>query len=1191
MAKFQGFSMVSFLLFLLPVNFVVFAAPGIPVAAGPGLDQDGNGVEDILDSWQAGRTDWFDLQQRSRHSRLPASGQICQDAAGFPGSIRPAPGSWSAGRVRLIALGNSRKVLDRAGQAAALAGEFAVIHDLEEFGGIRVISVDQAALLAFLDRDFDGRLFLDRDGLPALVHSRLQVGADQVAAGTWRLGEDWSATVAILDSGCDTAHGDLGDYAQDDVDGPPPAVGDAADWYSAAGGWPLFQGYRVVGWHDVSDDFPAAQGPWDYYYHGTALASVVAGSGDVDPDYRGLNPGGRLTVVKFYDFDGVWHTWAGDFLAACAWTLENRDTYRVRTVLAAVNWEVDLGLSEAMDAFLDAGIVPVAAMGNFGDDPAGPGFPASLPGVLTVGSIDPDGAVSAFSGRGLVGQNKPDLLAPGGGVTAADNEPDDSYSMRQGTSLAAAHVAGALYLLEEALVDNGIHLPADRTSALTRMALLRASCARVDQAAEPGGQGSVILPGHDVPDRIRGWGLVRVDAAVRAVLLSLFPGDEQTDTLSLDFQRPVTARRLALEPGVRYLVEAVPQAGLDVDLAVVGSRDLDSDPFGTGIPRENAQGPGVSEFTFYHAGPDDWAFLVVRRVAGSGRVTLRVTEADGFTEQSLAVQLPGKMVSAPNVGHLAGCSGPTIVVPSRVEVDYVARAANVMDSHGISLPGWPVFVFPHSSAQGGLSQPLVWNLDGIDGDEIVFSSEFGSVYFFNRLGAWNREELDFNVPLTTPVGVQEVNGDRRVLVLDRNGTLFSWSWGPVLEFSTDLGYSGPLDPAVGQLAAGPEEELAIAFAGGRVLVVDSSGNTLPGWPVDLGTELETRPVLCDLDEDGLHEIILPDLDQATGILRFFVLTGSGEAGPGNGSVVPAPSGGNWLMISSPVVAGRYGTGDLRVSVSGLVDNGLAGSSARWSLGLGCLQVPGIPVSETLPGLEVRATTSQGVLNLQNALLPTPLAWDFLGGTGTEVATIIGLDWTELLYGLTAIHGSEAAWILPTRMQRPLEGRIPLRPGGSSGSGLTAAGGLLIQLDSEVFLQVRVLDDILGLLPVPKGHGLAPCWSSARADQRNSAAYPLRTVLTPVPGNPVVSGRLAVYPNPGSGRFRFLLEPGEGRMPGEIRVFDLRGRLVRALASAAGEGLPVWDGLDGNGRRVAAGTYLAQANLKGMRFTTRFVVTR
>ena len=43
----------------------------------------------------------------------------------------------------------------------------------------------------------------------------------------------------------------------------------------------------MVGWQDVTDDFPESQGPWDYHYHGTALASVVAGSGTVDPDLRG----------------------------------------------------------------------------------------------------------------------------------------------------------------------------------------------------------------------------------------------------------------------------------------------------------------------------------------------------------------------------------------------------------------------------------------------------------------------------------------------------------------------------------------------------------------------------------------------------------------------------------------------------------------------------------------------------------------------------------------------------------------------------------------------------------------------------------------------------------------------------------------------------------------------------------------
>jgi flagellar hook assembly protein FlgD len=46
----------------------------------------------------------------------------------------------------------------------------------------------------------------------------------------------------------------------------------------------------------------------------------------------------------------------------------------------------------------------------------------------------------------------------------------------------------------------------------------------------------------------------------------------------------------------------------------------------------------------------------------------------------------------------------------------------------------------------------------------------------------------------------------------------------------------------------------------------------------------------------------------------------------------------------------------------------------------------------------------------------------------------------------------------------------------------------------------------------------------------------------------------------------------------LRVFDLRGRLVRTLTErgyAAGEVSILWDGKDDAGRRQAAGTYLVQ----------------
>ena len=1180
------FGLSSLIVFaaILMTLAVTGPAAGVSLSSLSPLDQDGNGREDALDHWLQGHESWEDLRQRSAHGRNP-DGAVFWPAEQVGDKALPTAGDWSAGAVRLICLGGDRGALAEAGDRAAKAGSFRVIHDLDHFGGVQVLSLDEDALRAFLERSVSGRLVLDREGRPALADSRWQVGADQAAAGPWQLGEDWSATVAILDSGCDTAHGDLGDYGGDNADGPAPAVGDDDDWYPASEGWPLFEGYRVVGWHDVTDDFPQSQGPWDYYYHGTALASVVAGSGSVDPALHGLNPGGRLTVVKFYDFDEVWHTWAGDFLAACAWTLENRDQYRVRCVLAAVNWEEDLGLSEAMDAFLDVGIVPVVAMGNFGSDPAGPGYPAILPRVLTVGSTDPDGAVSSFSGQGLSGQDKPDLVAPGGAVTAADNEPDDTYSTRQGTSLAAAHVAGAVFMLEEALQDNAIHLPNDAQAALTRMALLKGTAARVTPLVPA-------ATSQDGPDLLRGWGGLRVDAALQAALVPLFPGADQLDTLSQDFQRPVIGRRLVLSPGIRYLVEAVPEAGLDIALSVVDPGQLADDPGGDLVLRSNVNEAGVSEFLYVHAQADSWVFLAVQEVEGAGQVTLRVREADTFAFPSSQVTLPGDLTGAANFGQLTPSSDRHLVIPSRVSVDHLARSINVFDTGGNLVTGWPVFFFPRVSAQGGISQPVVWNLDGSPGDEIAASSDYGSVYFLNRLGAWWREDLAFNVELTTLVGLERADGLRQVATLDEGGKLRAWSWGPQLELETSLGIGQPLDPAVGQLVAGAGDELVVAFRGGQVLVTDALGNIQPGWPVDLGVSLENRPVLCDLDEDGLHEIIIPDLDPAGGTIRVHVLRGDGQPGPGDGEQVAPPGGGRWFAVSDAAVVGRYGTGDLRVSFLGLVDNGLEGARNRWRAATCALTTQGSVWSELLAGLEVRATTAQGVLDLQHARLATPTAWDFLGGTGTEPAFMFDLRWSEILYGLTDIPGSSAGWLQPTMSGRPLAGTIPLRLGGAGGQALTVFSSVHVPLGEGISLRGQLVDDRMNLWPVSAGHSSSQPWFSERADQRNSGAYPLPQDMSPVVEAPSLPfSDLSVFPNPGRGRFRFSLGTQEGQDAFRIQVYDLRGRRIRDLNYDPAAKSWGWDGRDQQGRRVAAGTYFAVARQGHRQLSARFVLTR
>ncbi len=1169
---------------------VGFAAPTPPPSF---TDLDADGVEDLLQDFARGRVA-FDALREAATAAGDAHRLQAASAGRDAPAVSPASGAAALGQLRVLVLGASPAGVAAAADKAALGGACRVLQSFTGFGGGGVLAVDAAGLRALLADPPGRRLLLDREGVPALDVSRGLVGVPQVTTGAWALGDDWSSSIAILDSGCDTAHGDLGDDEDDDVDGPPPAVGDAADWYPSDAGWPLFQGFKVVGWHDVTDDFPDAAGPWDYHHHGTALASVAAGAGRVDPDLRGVAPAARLTVVKFYDFDGVWRAWAGDFLAACDWLLAHRDVHRVGPVVLAVNWNDDLGIGDAMAALRSAGMTPVAAAGNDGLDEGAPGWPASSPDVLTVGAVNDAGALAAYSTRGASGGAKPDLLAPGGGlspeagrITCADNEPDDSYSGRVGTSLAAAHVAGLVHLLDEALAENGVALPRDAAAVGLRAGLLKLTAAPVTAAETADGAGTVSLGDHLRFDAERGFGVARIDAAVRAALQPLLPGQDQADTLTADWTRPVAARRLNLQAGVRYLIEIVPGVGLDAMLTVGDPRRLAGDPRGESVVRENSHGPGVSEFIYFTAPDDGWFLMAVHRVAGAGQVLLRLHEADTFPVQAGAAVLPGQLTGAPNVGRFGSYAGPSFVVPSRVAVDQVARSVQVLDVEGRVRPGWPSYVFPPASAQGGLLQPLVWDLDGAAGDEIVLASDFGMVYFFDQAGEDVTVEVALNRPLTLPVGVETAGGQRRVVVLDRLGTAHAWSAGGVPQATRALGVIQPLSPAAGVLD-GVHEAVVVSFADGTITALDPDLQALPGWPVSLGAALTVPPILCDLDDDGAHEVVQAVHDAGTGQVVLRILRGDGSAFTADGAVVPSPLGGSWVDIGTPVVAGRYGDGDLHVAVSGVASNGLGGASARWSLGLGKAFFDGGVASEILPGFQIGATTSEGVLELDTVLLPAPLAWNYAGAWGTETAQLAHLRWNEVLYGLTSLPGAATAWFTTGSPAQPLAARQALVVGGAPAPPLGAAGGALAVLDDDVLVRLEVLDRRVGVEPLRTRFGLAPMWCAERADGRNSGAYPLRSDVSAAPPAPTGPATLRVHPNPGAGRFSFRLAGGD--RAAVVDVYDLRGRRVQQLRLPA-SGTATWDGRDREGRRLPAGTYLARVTGAGVPAAVRVTITR
>ncbi len=879
--------------------------PAWAASAGP-LDLDDNGVEDLLDDWGAGRAGWAELVARASADQEDPAAKLGHWPAHVP---LPAPGPLARGELRLLRLGgNAEGVATAAADARAAGGVVRVLHRLSRFGGVEALAVDPVGLRALLAAPLSGRLVLDRDGTPALDRSSVLCGVSLARAGQWRLEGDWTASVAILDSGCDTAHDDLGDFSHDNRDGPPPLVGDALDWSSAEFGWPLFLEYKVVGWHDVTDDFPLAAGPWDYHWHGTALAGVVAGAGELDVRYRGLAPSGRLTIVKFYDFDGVWRQWQGDFLAACAWLLDHRAQCRVRVALCAVNWDLDLGLGAAMDELRAAGILVVAAMGN-GGAILPPGYPARLPSVVGVGAVNDAGELAGTSGHGLPPDRKPDLVAPGGGVLQAaggicttDNEPDDSTSERRGTSLAAAHVAAGEFLVLEALRKEGWPDEGAVVGDLVS-ALLRGTAAPVLVSETPDGAARLALaPWLAVPDSVRGWGLLQVPAAIEALLAPLPGGGSAVDSLGGTAGRRSVARRLSLQPDRQCVVEAVPSVGLDVGLEIHDIRRL-LDP-GEGLPsiRVDAAGMGGRELGSFRTPEQGFCFVVVKRLSGTGRVTITLTDPAESTDPAWSATLGGGLAGWPVAGVLGATGTPTLICTGAATIDPQARLVHALDGTGHERVGWPVSIFLPTNLQGPLTAPLVWNLDALPGDEIAVASAFGKLYLLGASGSYMVvDAASANVPLTAPVGRERFDGGREVAVVSPTGILKRVTPAGAIVATLALDGTEPLPPAVGQLDGEPGEEYVVAFPSGRITVAGDAG-LLPGWPVTLAVSGLRAPVLADRDGDGRHEIVLvhpAGLEQREVVFR--ILRGNGVAAAGDGAEAQAPDGGRWLSLSDPAV--------------------------------------------------------------------------------------------------------------------------------------------------------------------------------------------------------------------------------------------------------------------------------------------------
>jgi serine protease AprX len=367
------------------------SAPAAGSPLPPGLaDRDGNGISD-------------DLQRKLRDA-APASR--------FDVVLTFAP------RGSLAAAENA-------------VGPFAVRHEFRLIRGAAA-TMTAAQIQALAGRAGVFRIEEDVEVRAVLDAARADFGAD-LAAGTYGV-TGAGVGICVVDTGVDPGHEQLDNG-------------------------------KVVGWVDFVNNRSA---PYDDHDHGTHVANIAAGDGvggSADASrFRGVAPGASIYAAKVLDSAG-------------SGTLTN--------VIRGVEWCADqpgvrvlsmsLGTASASDgkdslsqavnkAVTDKGKVAVVAAGNSGDAPQTVGSPGAAEQAITVGAVAewsaPNGSaqhshgvlLDYFSSRGptLDGRAKPDVVAPGDRITAADAGTVRGYATYSGTSMATPFVSGAVALALDA---------------------------------------------------------------------------------------------------------------------------------------------------------------------------------------------------------------------------------------------------------------------------------------------------------------------------------------------------------------------------------------------------------------------------------------------------------------------------------------------------------------------------------------------------------------------------------------------------------------------------------------------------------------------------------------------------------------------------------------------------------------------
>ncbi|WP_234439674.1 MULTISPECIES: proprotein convertase P-domain-containing protein [Streptomyces] len=355
-------------------------------------------------------------------------------------------GTQGGGTVRVNVVTQTRSDV----ATAAAAGETEVAYERLP---MVTLTVDQAGLTTLRSNPDVVSVTEDVPVAPMLDESTVRIGADKAfAAGATGAG----TAVAVIDTGVAKNHPFLGGRVTAEA---CFSVNDES--YGATSLCPNGEASQEgTGSADADTGSCAELGA--ACSHGTHVAGIAAGDGTglSGAPKRGVAPGANIVAMQVFSrFDSDDYCGAGNSPCVLSFTssqikaLEKvyalkqsgMDIIAANMSLGAGRWTTACDTDprkSVIDSLYSVGVATVVAAGNngYGDAVNAPGC---VPSAVTVGATTDDDQVASFSNRGPL----LDLMAPGTSVVSS--VPGGGYAAKNGTSMAAPHVAGSLALLRQ----------------------------------------------------------------------------------------------------------------------------------------------------------------------------------------------------------------------------------------------------------------------------------------------------------------------------------------------------------------------------------------------------------------------------------------------------------------------------------------------------------------------------------------------------------------------------------------------------------------------------------------------------------------------------------------------------------------------------------------------------------------------